>query len=324
MKMELPTELIIDAFSRLPIKSQVRLISVSQSYFSLITSGEFKEMQLHRSRNLTDSTYVIAVPWHLSEKGRACIGFLDKGVSFERKKIVIPFRPPQANYDLVGSCNGILCLINPKRKDYFILCNPSIGKTKVIKCLPPEDEGMMITTLGLCPDHPNHDVLVIRIVFFYDYSAQSFFGKKLPYTEVYSIKKKSWTRVGGFDNSFDPSFMVLADRVVFVQGAVHWKAACLDQEMIMCFKISEKEFKILKLPIDCFSNMYMINWKLANWKGTLAFIVVGEEPSQPPRRNTVIGVENVPQPLLKKICEMWVLNGDGEVESWSKIFRFTF
>jgi F-box interacting protein len=190
-------------------------------------------------------------------------------------------------------------LINPKRKDYFILCNPSIGKTKVIKCLPPEDEGMMITTFGLCPDHPNHDVLVIRIVFFYDYSAESFFGKKLPYTEVYSIKKKSWNRVGGFDNSFDPSFMVLADRVVFVQGTLHWKAACLDQEMIMSFKISEKEFKILKLPIDCFSNMYMINWKLANWKGTLAFIVIGE--AQPPRRNTIIGVENVPQ-LPLKIC----------------------
>ena len=141
-------------------------------------------MQLHLSRNLTDSTYVIAVSRHLSHKRRACIGFLDKGVRFERKEIVIPFRPPQANYDLVGSCNGILCLINPKRKDYFILCNPSIGKTKVIKCLPSEDEGMMITTFGLCPDHPNHDVLVIRIVFFYDYSAESFFGKKLPYTEV--------------------------------------------------------------------------------------------------------------------------------------------
>jgi hypothetical protein len=191
----------------------------------------------------------------------------------------------------------------------------------VIKCLPPEDEGMMITTFGLCPDHPNHDVLVIRIVFFYDYSAESFFGKKLPYTEVYSIKKKSWTRVGGFDNSFNSSFMVLADRAVFVQGALHWKTACLDQEMIMSFKIFEKKFKILKLAIDCFSNMYMINWKLANWKGTLAFIVIGE--AQPPRRNTIIGVENVPL-LPLKICEMWVLNGDGEVESWSKIFRFTF
>ena len=58
--------------------------------------------------------------------------------------------------------------------------------------------------------------------------------------------------------------MVLADRAVFVQGALHWKTAYLDQEMIMSFKISEKEFKILKLAINCFSNMYMINWKLAN------------------------------------------------------------
>ena len=93
--------------------------------------------------------------------------------------------------------------------------------------------------------------------------------------------------------------MVLADRAVFVQGALHWKTAYLDQEMIMSFKISEKEFKILKLAINCFSNMYMINWKLANWKGTLAFIVIGE--AQPPRRNTIIGVENVPQ-LPLKIC----------------------
>jgi hypothetical protein len=91
MKMELPMELIMDAFSRLPIKSLVRLISVSQSYFSLITGEEFKEMQFHLSCNLTDSTYVIAVPRHLSDKRRACIGFLDKGVRFERKEIVIPF-----------------------------------------------------------------------------------------------------------------------------------------------------------------------------------------------------------------------------------------
>jgi hypothetical protein len=72
----------MDAFSRLPIKSLVRLIYVSQSYFSLITGKEFKEMQLYHSCNLTNSTYVIAVPRHLSNKRPACIGFLDKRCEF--------------------------------------------------------------------------------------------------------------------------------------------------------------------------------------------------------------------------------------------------
>ncbi|KAM3222259.1 hypothetical protein P3L10_021529 [Capsicum annuum] len=124
----LPKELMIDIFTRLPIKSILRCTCVCRSWYSLINSPNFISAHLNQS---TDD-YILIQPYSivpkleiyaLSHKNEN----LDQDIQFD-----FPFDCSSCYFIIVGSCNGILCFATADMlRDWnnFYFWNPSIRKS---------------------------------------------------------------------------------------------------------------------------------------------------------------------------------------------------
>ena len=309
----IPDDLMINILSRLPVQSLVKFLLVHKSWRSLITNDPaFKALNLHLHFSDTNSNYLITIPNEFSTERRLCSVIIrnsnnNGGVSnFVVKDIEIPFRTPTKYYRLLCSCNGILCMSDTNYfNDSLYLWNPSVRNFKILPCLCtlPGNTNSMVTGHGIGPDHRDHDVLVIRIIYFYDTTTKTYNGDRKPRTEVYSLNTSSWSSIT--DKSVVVPCYVFDEPSAFVNGAIHWKALsfALVRPVIMYFKTAEREFGEIRLPANCFDHMVRLHWRVAVFKGLLALIVISRI-----------------HPANRKICDIWIMKEYGVVESWTKRF----
>ncbi|GMY24051.1 F-box protein CPR1-like [Fagus crenata] len=122
-------------------------------------------------------------------------------------------------------------------------------------------------------------------------------AKKLPHAEVYSLNTNSWSRI----ESVVPC-LAYDEPTTFFNGAIHWRAF---NHVIMYFKTAELVFGEIKLPVKCFDHIFWYLWKPAVLLESLAFIVIGSVHAHPARN---------------KICDIWIMDKYGVVETWTKLF----
>ncbi|GLU01212.1 hypothetical protein SLE2022_185290 [Rubroshorea leprosula] len=126
----------MDIFSRLPIKTVFICSCVSKTWLNVVSVPEFHQMAgsicpllciinpQRRSRAL-----------HMVPMDTA--GDLDEKLNLLNSKLFLPnsnpmkkevFRfPSHRGFDVVNSCNGLLCLRTPKYNDPVMVCNPVTG-----------------------------------------------------------------------------------------------------------------------------------------------------------------------------------------------------
>lgn len=118
----------------------------------------------------------------------------DKIFEFE-----IPSRFPPYQAQLVGSCNGLLCLEFQVKKERWqagsttviiYLWNPSIRKLKRL----PDIEFDYFIPLGFAYDSKNNDYKVVQISY----------SRRKNKVEVYTSKSDSWRTLEGLDVSLGP------------------------------------------------------------------------------------------------------------------------
>lgn len=130
----LPSELIAEVLSWFTVKPLMRLMCVSKSWKSLISDPTFVKLHLHRSSQNADLTF--AYTDGLYNSGCRSVSFTVIR-SFENSPIIInlPKDPYHQLNDkdiryVVGSCNGLLCLlgssrVNAKTEKWFRFWNPA-------------------------------------------------------------------------------------------------------------------------------------------------------------------------------------------------------
>ncbi|GMY32910.1 F-box/kelch-repeat protein At3g23880-like isoform X1 [Fagus crenata] len=165
----------------------------------------------------------------------------------------------------MSDTNGVLCMSDTNYfNDSLYLWNPSVRNFKILPCLctPPGNMNSMVTGHGIGPDHRDHDVLVIRIIYFYDTSTKTYNGKRKPRTEVYSLNTSSWSSIT--DESVVVPCYEFDEPSAFVNGAIHWKALsfALVRPVIMYFNTAKREFGEIRLPVNCFDHMVHLMWIL--------------------------------------------------------------
>ncbi|XP_065636273.1 F-box/kelch-repeat protein At3g06240-like [Quercus suber] len=208
----------------------------------------------------------------------------------------IPFDFSSNFAQIVGSCNGLLCIADYGNVRDIYLWNPSIRKFKKLPhpCLSKPSFAL----LGFAYHSQNNDYKVVRI-------SSSLLS--LHEIEVYTLSLDSWGRVG-FNLKPDLKFF---DKDHFlptplVSGDLHWIAVMREGEenhknknMIM---LIVRKLALPHVSVDANN----LNRCLASFKGKLAFIT-SEHSEQLGFRHSI-----------------WVMREYGVVESWTKLFVVPF
>jgi F-box interacting protein len=301
----IPDELMMNIFSRLPVHNLAPFRFLNKSWLSLITDDPaFKALYFDMHASDSNSRYIISIPNVFVTEARLCTAiFRYPNLVMATAPCPIPFRTPTDYYNLLCSCNGVLCMsdspMNTKFIDSLYLWNPSVRNFKILipSYTPLGNKKLMITTHGIGPDHRDHDLLVIRII----YHAES---QRRPHTEVYSLNNNSWSSVS---ESVVVPCLAFDEPTAFVNGAIHWKALSFTstRPLIMYFNTAKRVFGEIRLPVNCFDpRIIRAHSRVAVFKGLLAFIVI----------------TRINHPLSTKICDIWIMNEYGVVESWTKRF----
>ncbi|CAN1288838.1 F-box protein At3g07870 [Linum perenne] len=134
----LPSEIIQDILSRLPITSLVQFRCVCSSWRALAADPHLTNLSLSRhagasssssaATNLEDPCLIL----HCDFPIRNQLYFADLAADGEEKyrlrRIQAPFWSTMPEFDIIGSCNGLLCLSDSLYGDALYVYNPFSGK----------------------------------------------------------------------------------------------------------------------------------------------------------------------------------------------------
>jgi len=176
--------MLIDILIALPIKSLLRFRSLSKSWNSHISDKDFisayltqpkPSLLLRRWQNRQESYSL-----HLDNES------LDRSLQFQN----LPFRSEADCFDIIGYCNGVVCLsdIHQGRPKSLILWNPSIRKH--LNLALPKLCGPHSATWGFGFDLPSNDYRVVRV------ARQVSSKREFPMEfQVFSLKRRYWERI---------------------------------------------------------------------------------------------------------------------------------
>lgn len=281
----LPDDVMMDIFLRLETKSLAQLRCVCKSWNSLITSQSFVEFHLNQSmRNPRPLLFRHGVsPSH--------IGFYStKSQEFENLPDP-PFCTELADLDVVGSCNGMLCLCsNGSDRSLIYLWNPLIKKYIT---LPKPSNNPRYLGFGVNSMSGHLD----------DFKVVTIYANAN--AEVYSLRSNSWKNIeDGFPRSVEINCSHI-NSSVFVKGSVHWCArlSCYFKNdcpwLIVSFDFAKEEFHKVKFPedmstIDADKYLNVLDGYLC------VFATV---------------------PGTFRAYELWVMKKYGVSESWTKLYK---
>lgn len=225
-------------------------------------------------------------------------------------KIEYPFRYDiRFYYRVVGSCNGLLCLLDDQfgQADSIQLWNPVIKRKLKLPMSQAsfEDLGACMVVLGFGFDDLNNDYKVVRICY-----AQGDCEYVLPpVVEVYSLCRGNWHTVeGGISRNCVVEYFWSQ---VFLNGNVHWAAYKNMgknnklENMIVLFNVSIEAFEEMPLP-EALENELSVNLCALDVGGSLAVVRYDNER------------------VWSKSCSIWVMKKYGDVGSWSRDYNVVF
>ncbi|XP_026432323.1 F-box protein At3g07870-like [Papaver somniferum] len=250
----IPAEIAIEIFSRVPAETILECESVCKTWQNLLSlDKKFIDMHFRRQQDLLD---------HHEQKVSLGLIFLCKSKNLSghelfygeydqtnnnnnsKEECSIPNtvrlinHPPvrsQKNYStrlLVGSCNGLICLAEPRMygvKDPIHICNPITRECSNLQGFNETNDYHHVTCIhsGFGYSAETNEYKVVRIL----YS----FGAGTADLQVYTLAGGSGWRKKGV-----VTYMLSEEHGVFVNGAIHWLDMNEEDTMIMAFNLSDE------------------------------------------------------------------------------------
>jgi|UniRef100_A0A2N9I8J2 F-box interacting protein len=280
----LPDEVILEILSRLPVKPLLCFRCVSKPWLALIDSPQFIKLHLKQSLKTTTNLSLILGDGYLYSSD---FDSLDTAIELDH-----PLKTPHYETEIVGSCNGLLCLSN--KKEDVALWNPSTRKYRklpvtTLEFAPDGYDFCQYTVSGFGYDETSDDYKVVRSVRLYladNLSSGS---------EVYSLKNDSWRRLPDYPYNL----RYLRAFAMLVSGALHWlvtsKAESDRTNLILAFDLGVEEYRLVPRPDfsdkDCHMNVGVLGGCL-----------------------TIYGSNYINR------LDVWVMKDYGVKESWTKLF----
>ncbi|KAF3453426.1 hypothetical protein FNV43_RR03866 [Rhamnella rubrinervis] len=299
---ELPREILVQIFCKLPAKVVGQLSSVCKSWYEIVTDPTFIAMHVDWcAKNQTGFEYLISYTG--SEISRL------RRKSFDFKETL---RLPQDQNSLkfklklVGSCHGLLCLTTQAGRPYIgahtYLWNPLIGvlkklrglsgKLKKLSCMHVRRRG---NAFGFGFDSGTGDYKVFQIVRLNLRGKDGGGGHRWVTTKwVYSLATNSWKQVKEADDD-DDAFPTEPDTyyyTTYVNGACYWMQTRdpFSSTVIKWFDFSDETIRKTKLPVDDYyddDDDKDTNMTMGSLNNSLALFVTHLEEQPPPTVNVV-------------------------------------
>ncbi|OMO98374.1 hypothetical protein COLO4_13967 [Corchorus olitorius] len=290
---DLPTGVVIEILSWLPLKSVFNCRCVCKTWLQIISDPHFAKLHLSRSAisilihgrdPLVERRYL-----RLYQIVKALdSGFIRIEEMVFGPRLNLPEYSPMIS--LVNSCNGLVCLHEFYERDLLYVCNPVLGEFITIK-VPEED---------------NRD----GIAFCFGFSAKTNQYKVLqtfcvngeePKAEVYTIGTGSWRSLGNAPISIvDQGWCFDA----YLHGAFHWVTYSDDgnsKDQIVCFDFEK----------DMFGEVPFFRFPCGRARVTTLKLGVIED---------CLSVCGYPDHGSNHF-EIWVMKDYGVKESWTMQFR---
>lgn len=287
----LPPDIIHDILSRLPVKSLCCFKCVSKPWCTLIDDPDFIKLHLKRSIETNTNLSIILRDAYLYSVD---FDSLDSAIELDH-----PLRSPDYGVDLLGSCNGLLCLSNSE--ETVVLWNPSTRKhhlSPVAEIEFPDTDCFTFCQyiiFGFGYDEINDDYKVVRIIQFYGEDVWDSFENEV---KVFSLKQNSWRRIQDFPYylRYKRSWGILAN------GALHWvvsrKPESDPSNVIAAFDLASEEYRLVPQPDYLDTNFHM---NVDVLRGCLCVLC-----------NYV------------EVCvDVWMMKDYGVKESWTKLFSIS-
>jgi len=240
-------DIAIEIFLRLPLKSLIRFQCLSKYFESLISNQTFVKYHLRRSQKNTN----LLIKFTDYLKSFSLVND-DVSLSTIVKDFDFGFRL-KSKYEVVGSCDGLVCLIAIKRpgtKYLVCLWNPSTKshsyKASLLvhsrswswRCPPHDMFGFGYDSLS--------DTYKVVVVNFKTYSSKS-------EVNVYNKRDNCWRNIQNF-----PGFGILTiNPGMYLNGTINWFATSnFDYDWripvyIVSLDLGNETYKQLSLP-SCF------------------------------------------------------------------------
>ncbi|KAJ0691778.1 putative F-box domain-containing protein [Helianthus annuus] len=138
---ELCPELIVEIFTRLPTQSLLRFRSVSKSICGMIGSPDF--IRLHAVRSPKKFTVIHRVNYKAEGITKSMYTINSAGEGQLSYIGTTPVEYPFARVNIVGSCNGILCVYEIDKR-IIHLWNPSIRRKATVRFVPVWTPGLAL------------------------------------------------------------------------------------------------------------------------------------------------------------------------------------
>ncbi|KAI3457724.1 hypothetical protein Pfo_014387 [Paulownia fortunei] len=249
---QLPYEIAIDILSRLPITSLIQFSFVCRSLNSVSHDPHLVNMHLSRS-SMNESSCLI---FHSDYPIRNQLHFLQ--LSDEKvRKIDTPFAMSMPEFSIIGSSNGLLCLINTLFSESIYLYNPF---TRDYLELPKNFEFQdQIVVYGFGFHPITNDYKVIKIAYytnsFYHHMARHFQGFKANYNrqasevQIYSLSSNIWKNKEVVPYRLEK----WSSPGVLVSGRLHWvsrwgKYNGRLERIIVSYDLADDSFHVINNP----------------------------------------------------------------------------
>ncbi|KAL9244463.1 hypothetical protein vseg_018238 [Gypsophila vaccaria] len=247
----IPQELIIEILKRVPVKSLLRFMCVSKSWYALITSTTFVSDHLSYQSNPISKDCMSTI---FMVDSRFFLHHLHEPID-EWTEI---YSPVDDMGEIVGCCHGVVCFF-----DYFsrvikplILWNPSIRRAVSLRFkVPAFDKKKSILTNQATPyftfgfgfDLVSKDYKVVRVC----YSWIEGCNKMFLHTDICSLTKGGWTRDVTI---IKRDRFILECRGVYVNGIIHWictrkHESIVISKTIWTFDLATNAFSEIQLPL---------------------------------------------------------------------------
>lgn len=293
----LPDEVIIEILSWLPVKSLLRFRCVAKPWLHLVSLDlNFIKLHLDRSKYTNPNPSIITLGRPPERKNTQ----LHYAEEYTKCNESIAFDMPFPGYELVATCNGLLCftdlfpnIINP----CFNIWNPLVGGCITISYPPILSAGLSSGVSAVFGFGCNGGVDEFNIVTVLSSEWPKSLGFK-PHVIMYTIGTNSWRVMDNVWKNIIPH-----DDSVFVNGAIHWMALKYDDlvtvsSLAVAFDVRDEVFREITLP-DGVQYRHEHRLKVGELGGLLCLYCSNK----------------------KEEIHIWVMKDYGVVSSWEKRFR---
>ncbi|XP_030535337.1 F-box protein At3g07870-like [Rhodamnia argentea] len=286
-----PNDITTDILSQLPVKSVARFRCVCKSWKSLLTGACFINAHFDRS-----SKYRTVSLLKYDDNNSSRIGVYRP--HHRELSHLNPSSGHPSRYNVVDSCNGILCLSvyykdKPGLPDIF-LWNPSIHECMVVPQHHCRVSGLIAFGFNPLSGHLD-DFKVVNINFNFGARTDCHSSR----AQIYSLRSNSWKKIGNVFSSW--LGRNLGHQVIF-QNFICWGTHARVNGQIVAslvsFDMVEEVFREMALPDSMPSEEKFITL----FEGCLSLIV--QNPSS-------------------QCYEVWTMKEFGVTESWAKLYTTT-